>query len=269
MNASTLSNNLVVKRIRHPLKARLLTVAKTEKITPYMQRITLTGDSLNDFVSSSFDDHVKLFFPTSDSEVPILPIISDDGPKMPEGSPPPITRDYTPRGFNTSRCELVLDFVLHENGFAANWAKNAEPGDKLGVAGPRGSFVIPHEFDHHILIGDETALPAISRRLEELPKNSSVKVIIEVVNDEAKLKLKENSNTEIVWVNSGISSLQELKANTTSPLYNRVKNMPLPSGELFVWVAAEYSVVKSIREYFVNILGINKERIRASSYWRK
>ena len=38
-------------------------------------------------------------------------------------------------------------------------------GQWVGIAGPRGSLVIPTGFDWHWLIGDETALPAIARRL--------------------------------------------------------------------------------------------------------
>ena len=50
-------------------------------------------------------------------------------------------------------------------------------GDRVLVGGPRGSFVVPADYDWHLLVGDPTALPAIRRRLEELPAGTRVTVI--------------------------------------------------------------------------------------------
>ena len=56
-------SDLTVERVRHPLKMRILTVARVERIAGLLARVTFTGEDLRDFVSASFDDHVKLFFP--------------------------------------------------------------------------------------------------------------------------------------------------------------------------------------------------------------
>lgn len=135
-------------RLRHDVRRRLLSVSAVERLTPRMQRITLTAPELHDFVSAGFDDHVKLIFPGSDDT--------------------PVMREYTPRSFDAERRQLVLDFALHDAGPATAWALSAEVGDSLEIGGPRGSFVIPDDFDWYMLIGDETALPAIGRRLEQL-----------------------------------------------------------------------------------------------------
>ena len=63
----------------------------------------------------------------------------------------------------------VIDFVLHGDGPAASWAANAVAGSLVGQGGPRGSLVVSDDFDWYLLAGDETALPSIARRLEELP----------------------------------------------------------------------------------------------------
>ena len=39
-----------VERVRHELKRRDLQVARVEQLTPHFRRITLTGDSLSDFI---------------------------------------------------------------------------------------------------------------------------------------------------------------------------------------------------------------------------
>lgn len=106
-----------IERVRHELKRRVLTVAKTIRLTPHMIRITLKGKDLSDFVSLSPDDHVKIFV--------------DDG----EGGL--AMRDYTPRRFDTDARTLELDFALHDGGPATRWAMNAVEGSKLTVGGRR------------------------------------------------------------------------------------------------------------------------------------
>ena len=106
--------DLTVERVRHPLKMRILTVARVERIAGLLARITFTGEDLHDFVSASFDDHVKLFFPADPSQPPALPEVGPDGITFPEGMPRPAARDYTPRRFDATRQELDigLGFLL-------------------------------------------------------------------------------------------------------------------------------------------------------------
>jgi len=170
----------VAKRINHELKVRLLKVVATTELTPYMIRITLSGEELTGFTSAAPEDHVKVFFPAPGSEKPILPKLTPHGPVFSEGV---IMRDYTPSRYNSQTNELDLDFVLHKNGPASQWAANAKVGQYLGIAGPRGSFIYP-EFDWYLLIGDDTAIPSIARRLREMPENKKVIVVIETDSPE-------------------------------------------------------------------------------------
>src|SRR5690606_18646134 len=110
---------------------------------------------------------------------PPRPTMGDKGPIFPDNQRP-IMRDFTPRRYDAARGVLEIDFALHESGPATDWAKQASPGQKLVIGGPRGSFILPLDFDWYLLIGDETALPAIARRLAELPKGSRVVVLAEV-----------------------------------------------------------------------------------------
>lgn len=136
-----------IECVRHEPKSRLLRVEGSERLNPAMQRITFSGEDLRDFVSLSPDDHLKIVVPDSSG-----------------GS---IRRDYTPRRYDSRTRTLVLDFALHAAGPAAQWALHARPGDGLQVCGPRGSAVIAPDVRRWLLIGDETALPAIGRRMED------------------------------------------------------------------------------------------------------
>ncbi|MDI7059514.1 NADPH-dependent ferric chelate reductase, partial [Pseudomonas aeruginosa] len=94
----------------------------------------LGGEALDGFTSRGFDDHSKLFFPQSDAHF-VPPTVTEEGIVWPEGPRPP-SRDYTPL-YDELRHELAIDFFIHDGGVASSWAMQAQPGDKLTVAGPR------------------------------------------------------------------------------------------------------------------------------------
>src|SRR5690606_21980533 len=119
----------------------------------------------------------------------VLPTLGPRGPEWPEGAVKPAARDYTLRRFDPATGELDLDFVVHDAGPATSWAVQAQPGQSLTMIGPRGAFLIPTSFDWHLLVGDETALPAIGRRLEELPTGSKAIAIVEIANADEEQRL--------------------------------------------------------------------------------
>jgi NADPH-dependent ferric siderophore reductase len=228
-----------ITRVRHELRRRLLTVSAVEHLSPQMLRITLTSPDLHDFVSASFDDHVKLIFPDNGEE--------------------PVMREYTPRSFDTSSNMLVLDFALHEAGPATQWASSAKTGDTMQIGGPRGSAVIPDDFDWYLLVGDETALPAIGRRLEEL--RAGVPVASFVIGEAQKITTKANWTPH--WINRDGSS------DDTSLLQAALDKHVLPEGEGFVWIAAEANVARSLRSYIVDTRGHAKSWTKAAGYWTR
>lgn len=254
-------SQLEVVRVRHPLKFRLLRVARVAPVSPALVRVTLTGD-LSDFVSASFDDHVKVFFPADGVDQPAMPTLGPEGPVFPEGVARPDARDYTPRRYDPEANELDLEFALHEAGPATAWAAQAQPGQHLGVGGPRGSMVIPKEFDWHLLVGDETALPAIARRLAELPANARVAVVVEVANRAARIELPTEADLYATWVYRDESEAGQ-------PLVDAVSQVWLPPGEGYVWAAGEASAIRAVRAHLCNERGVDKKRVRASAYWRR
>ncbi|QPT40878.1 siderophore-interacting protein [Oligella ureolytica] len=264
MSTTTMNNKAkLVERVRHPIKMRLLTVKRISELSPSMRRITLTGPDLPEFLSASFDDHIKLILPAVQGEKPNMPVVGEHGMQFDDSRPKPVMRDYTPRHYDPVTNELDIDFVLDHEGPATNWATNAEVGHYVGIGGPRGSFVIPTDFDWHLLIADETALPALSRRLEELPTTTRAIAIIKLRNQNLKIELKNNCPAEIYWVTE-----EEDAKDGQNALEATARRLNLPEGEGFVWAAGEYNDIKTLRSYLVDEAGINKDHIRASSYWR-
>ncbi|NYT58293.1 siderophore-interacting protein [Alcaligenaceae bacterium] len=256
--------SLKVEKLQHPIKVRTLQVKRVTQLSPSMRRITLTGGDLAGFLSASFDDHVKLMVPDVLATKPNVPVVGPTGLIFAQDQPKPAMRDYTPRRYDPAASELDIDFVLHHAGPATEWAKYAEPGHFVGIAGPRGSFLVPTAYDWHLLIGDETAIPAIGRRLEELPAAAKAIVIIKTETDAGRLEFSSRCQLDIQWVSETDSTGAAMGAFESA-----MRNMTLPSGEGYAWAAGEYSEIKAVRQYLVEGLGLDKDRIRAASYWRK
>ena len=225
-----------VKRVRHEIKRRDLQVVRINTISPHFRSITFAGESLSDFISASFDDHVKF-------------ILNADGTD-------PVRRDYTPRHYDASTNELTLEFALHDEGPASIWAAQATPGQRATIAGPRGSFIIPVDYDWHILIGDETALPAITRRLEELPADTHVIVVLQVADAADQRNFVSVANVNVQWVKN------------TDEMTNAVRKLELPSGEGYAWCAGEASAMASLRRLLIEEKGHDRHAIRAAAYWK-
>jgi NADPH-dependent ferric siderophore reductase len=243
-----LNEGPVVSRTRHELKRRVLTVARVEQLPLKMIRIVLTGEDLRGFTSLGFDDHIKLFFP-----------VGNEG----EGVAPPM-RDFTPRRFDAVSLELWIDFVLHEGGPAASWAAQASVGQTLLVGGPKGSSVIATEgIDTHVLVGDETALPAISRRLEELPASARALVMLEVAGIDRPV-LESRAAVEVIWV---------VRDGRDGPAAHEViaalRRMELPPHRCFAWVAGESRMARALRAYLRDERGFDKKWIKAAGYWQR
>ncbi len=251
-----------VERVRHELKFRVAKVVATERLTPKMARITVEAEELSSFVSLGYDDHCKLFFAdTGGADFPV-PTRGENGLVFPDGQRPQ-SRDYTPRFHDNAAKTLTLDFVLHGDGPASTWAQNAKPGDAIGVGGPRGSFVLRGDFDWYLLVGDETALPAIARRLEELPRDAKAVALIEVADTGEVQTIDAPAGAEIKWV-----SREGAEPGDPSLLLAAARTVELPQGDGYIFIAGESAMSKAVRAYFVDECEHNPDWIKAAGYWQ-
>lgn len=250
---------LAVQRLRHPLKVRRVQVQQVHRLSPHLVRVRFAGEDLHDFHSASFDDHVKLMLPAEPDGPLVLPELGPDGPALPPDVARPVMRDYTPRHFDPVAGVLDIEFALHGEGFAASWAAQARVGQPAGVGGPRGSFVVPTGFDWHLLVGDETALPAIARRLEALPASSQAIVIAQTTAPADRRELPTPAALQLRWLTEGVDG----------GLAAAVGELRLPDGEGYAWAAGEAAEMAATRRVLVEQLGLAKERLRAAAYWKR
>jgi len=231
------TNSREVQRVRHELKFREVKVADVRQTGTNMLSVTFKGEALEDFVSLSFDDHVKFIFPDA------------------AGSS--VRRDYTPCKHDRQRQELVVEFALHAEGAATDWARRAKVGMEAVIAGPRGSMVVPLDYDWHLLVGDLSALPAISRRLGELPPGARVTVMMEVAHVGDIRQFDTQADLDIRWLSSG----EELLAG--------IRALSLPAGDGYIWAAGEAATMKALRAVLTEEKGHPKEAMRVSAYWKR
>lgn len=225
-----------VQRVRHELRRRALQVVRTERLGAGFVSITFGGEELEGFLSASFDDHVKFM--------------------LDEGSDDAVRRDYTPRRHDAAARELTIEFALHGHGRASEWARQARVGDRALVGGPRGSFIVPLDYDWHLLAGDTTALPAIRRRLEELPAGAHAIVVVQAEPGD-RLPFATQARLDLHWV----SAPEELLAT--------VSGLALPAGEGFAWAGGEAAVMAALRGVLRDTHGIPKEAMRVAAYWKR
>lgn len=234
MNTTTTDSR--VTRVRHEPVRRDVEVIRIDEISPNFRSLTFAGEALASFRSDGFDDHVKLILPSGDGEV---------------------ARDYTPRRFNPVSKELTIEFALHGHGFASNWAASARLGQRAVIAGPRGSMIVPTDYEWHLLIGDDTALPAVARRLEELPSGAVAQVLLLVADRADRRRFRSKAVFNVSW------------ADNEQELIDAVRGFHVPSGEGYIWCGAEAAIAATVREIMVERKGHDKDAIRSSAYWRR
>jgi len=226
-----------VQRVRHEIRRRDLEVARVETLSPHFRSVTFKGEALEGFVSASFDDHIKLI--------------------LDAGGPAPVMRDYTPRRYDPVAQELTLEFAQHGDGPAALWAAQVQPGQRATIAGPRGSFIIPLDYDWHLFVGDETAIPAIARRLEELPAAAPALVILQVPDTADRREFRTAADLRLQWVAE------------PGDLLAAVRALALPAGEGYAWCAGEAAAMAALRRLLVEEKGHSRHAIRAAAYWKQ
>src|SRR5450830_1107705 len=239
--------HLLPQRVRHANPVRRVQVLRVGRPTPGVVSVTLGGEALRGFVSSGLGDHVKLMLPPAPGRPLVLPALQEGRVSWPADlseADRPVMRDYTPLHFDAQALELDLEFALHGEGPAATWAASARPGDEVGLGGPRGSTVVPAGHDAYVLAGDESALPAIARRLAELPAGTRAAALV-----------------HLRWLVRGA-------ATPGQRLLEAVRETPLPEGTAFLWAAGEALTMAELRTHWLG-LGQPAALMSVSAYWRQ
>ncbi|HEX6706372.1 MAG TPA: siderophore-interacting protein [Albitalea sp.] len=234
---------------------RRITVQQVRTLSPAMRRITFAGAELAGFGPPAPAGYIKLVFPEPGQSEAVAP--TPDGPR------PANMRTYTPRRYDPQALELDVDFVLHGEGPASNWAEQAQPGQVLYMMGPGLGYAFDATAPLHWLIGDDSALPAIETILEALPAASRAEVFAEVVSATEERPLSATPPTTTHWLTRGAD-------NTTAGVALEAAlraTAPPPAGTR-VYIACEAMAMRRIRQVLIDTLGVPKAQIIGRGYWK-
>lgn len=223
------------------LPYRLLetTVSAVEDMNVNMRRVTLTCDEFADFRCDRPGQWVKLFF-------------SEDGPG----------RAYTIRRWRPHVREMDIDFFRHEGGVAASWVERVEPGIAVWLAGPRSDFTVTKD-RNLILVGDETALPAICAIVESLADRSLATVIAKVADPRSIEGMPELDGANVKVVVSPTEGADAEK-RVLSCVEGLCRN---PEGTC-IWAGCESGLARLLRLQCQR-QGLDRPSIHISGYWKR
>ena len=298
-----------------PLLLEEIEVVGVERLSPSFVRVEFGSPALADLGVDGplYDQRIKLIFPNAHGRLPSMEGADESWfeswmeiPEAERGA----MRTYTVRALRGTGADtrLVVDFVIHgdgdESGPGGDWGAHAAVGQRVITMAPRrgvefgGIEFAPGTAKRLLLVGDETAVPAVAAVLECLPATTRGAVFLEVPVPADVLPLDRPSGVEVHWlprdgaprsVALHAAVLEHLGEEPTAPVVDEVDpdlwETPTysSSGEdvdtavravghefddLYAWIAGESKMVTGLRRALVKDLGIDRHQVAFMGYWR-
>jgi len=214
---------------------RSATVTATAALGPRLRRVTIRSDAM-------LGVEIR---PAQDVELLL---------REPSGRR--VKRRYTIRHARPGTGELDLDVVLHGEGPGARWGAEARPGDEVEFQGPRGKLEL-RPAPWHLLVGDESALPAIATIAEALPREQAAVAYVEVQDaaDEQPV-----TGTEVHWLHRG-----DATPGGVELLAAALAGIAPPAGAR-AYLMGESRAMIALRAV-VEAAGLEHENVFVKGYW--
>lgn len=244
-------------------------VSSAGRISPNFVRVTLAGDDLRGLPRHGFDHWVRLFLPrpsAARTDFSSLPETFGIGGyvkylrQKPDSRP--VVRSYTIRAQRDA--EIDIDFVAHgDEGPAGSWAQRAMPGDPVALIDQGRGFDLLDDTGFQVLVGDESALPAVLGILRDLPASANGIAIVEVpeiadaqdvvMPEGMQLRWLVRSDPQAVPGQLALRELREFAA--TCP------------DAISAFIVGEQALAAGGRRHLIS-LGTPKSQIEFTGFWR-
>jgi len=255
-----------------------LTVLRTERLSAHWMRVTLGGGEIERFRPMGFDQWFRLFLPIGgDAGLDRVPAKANrmfgylKFLRIPDGERP-VMRNYSVRAYRPATpdagAEIDVDFVLHGSaadgtaGPASRWAETCEPGENVLIIDEGLTFNPQRGTDRVVLVGDETALPAIASICASLPSHATGTAIVEVPSDEDALEFPHPDGVDVVWI------VRPHEFPPGSFALARLGELALPEAPFHAYAAGEQSLASGARKHLVGERGVDKNSVSFCGYWK-
>lgn len=229
-------------------------------LTPHLVRVVLGGDGLDGLqMPDATDAYVNVALPPAGA-----PYGPEFDPRQVREEHPretwPARRRYTVRRWDAETRELTIDFVVHgDEGVAGPWARDAREGDVLVFEGPSGDFWPRREADWHLMVGDESALPAIAASMEVVPAGAPLTVVLLCDGPDHEIPLETSAELELHWLH---------RDGTGTELVSAVERLEFRSSDVCAFVHGEADEIRAIRRHLLG-RGLRRAEMSCSPYWRR
>jgi NADPH-dependent ferric siderophore reductase len=239
-------------------------VTETRWLTPDMVRVVLGGGDLDRFAMvEATDAYVNLAFAPAGATY-----AGAFDPAEVRGTRPreewPVRRRFTVRRWNQELHELTIDFVVHgDEGVAGRWASGAAPGDILVLEGPAGGYRPDPVADWHLLLGDESALPAVAASLQVLTPGSLAVVRLVCDGPEHEVELHSEAVMDVAWLHRTHAPEDERL------LLAATEALAFPRGRVHAFVHGEAEEIRAVRRHLLQERTLARADMSCSPYWRR
>ncbi|AUG29278.1 MULTISPECIES: siderophore-interacting protein [Microbacterium] len=269
-----------------------VTVARVRDVSPNFRRVTISGAAVRHFAPWGLDQRIKLVLPLAGIGFVDVGLTREPTPhprdwytrwkSLPEERRNPL-RTYTPSAIRPEDGEIDVDVFLHQPaGPASHWARTCRPGDELIVTGPDARcgytgygihFTPPVPPSRLLLVGDESAVPAIRNIVRAQPPEVSIEVLADVADaadllDDDLRAITTLARPVPAAVTGGVTggALEGLVrewADAESAAFGGADD----GG--YVWIAGETAAVARIRRHLTATAGIAPTQISFLGYWKQ
>jgi NADPH-dependent ferric siderophore reductase len=244
---------------REPPPLVPVTVVERVEVTPRLLRLTFEGAGI-DAMCAEPAASVRLLVPSPGTTDLILPTWNGNEFLLP-GDVRPALRTFTPLSAGAPD-RLDLEIVRHAGGAVSQWAELAEVGSPAALSGPgRGAEFSPTAITFHLL-GDETAVPAISQLLGILAPQTTITVTAEVERDEAIRPLPPHPGASVEWL------VRRPDDAPGARLVAAANELPELTETSHVWAAGEAASMQAIRKLLFDRRGVARSQTTIRGYWK-
>jgi NADPH-dependent ferric siderophore reductase len=224
---------------------------------PRLTRVVLGGPELVGMPVPDAAASVRLLLPSPGTTELVMPEWNGNEFLLPDGTRP-VLRTFTPWRTGAEDDTIAIDVVDHGGGAASTWAARAEPGMPCALSGPGRGSAPAAGADAYLLLGDESAMPAIEQVLAVLPATAGIRVVVELSGDDARLPALD---AHAEWTTRAPG------APSGATLLTAVQRAEIGEGTR-VWAAGEAAGMQRIRRHLFEERGIERRHAIVRGYWK-